>query len=28
LAEENIIRVKGRNIHILDCEVLEELATG
>ena len=28
LAEENILRVKGRSIHILDCVALEELATG
>jgi len=28
LAGENIIRVTGRNIRILDCEALEELATG
>jgi len=28
LARENIIRVTGRNICILDCEALEELATG
>ncbi|MBT8490600.1 MAG: helix-turn-helix domain-containing protein, partial [Deltaproteobacteria bacterium] len=28
LTGENIIRVTGRNIRILDCEALEELATG
>ena len=28
LAGENIIRVTGRNIRVLDCEALEELATG
>jgi len=28
LAEENIISVTGRSIRILDCEGLEELATG
>ena len=28
LVEENIIRVRGRSIRIINCEALEELATG
>ena len=28
LAGENIVRVTGRKIRILDCEALEDLATG